>query len=236
MNIKRIISITAVICLALSQLTACGSGEETGRKALSQCVVASSARKSAETSREKKAQETADSKDSAEEAGKSTVEESQGTTSGEIMPDLNSFKAQTAEGKTFTEKDFAAYDITVINIWQTTCGPCLAEMPALAEISAQLPDNVRLMSWCVDGEGQAEAVKDICGEAGFKAPVLISGDGDLMTLYQSLMYTPTTVAVDAEGNMVTEAMIGAPQHTEAAYRNYINQALEAVGADLLQGT
>ena len=40
------------------------------------------------------------------------------------LPNLNSFTARTLDGGSFTADDFSGADVTVINIWSTTCGPC----------------------------------------------------------------------------------------------------------------
>ena len=37
-----------------------------------------------------------------------------------------------------------AKDVTVINFWALSCGPCIVEMPDLAEFAGALPDNVQL--------------------------------------------------------------------------------------------
>ena len=62
------------------------------------------------------------------------------------LPAVTTFTAQTMDGGTFTSEDLAAADITVINIWQTTCPPCISEMPELARLEKALPDNVRFVT------------------------------------------------------------------------------------------
>ena len=64
---------------------------------------------------------------------------------------LASFSARTLEGELFTQEDIAAKDVTVVNFWSLTCGPCIAEMPDLAEFSKALPDNVQVVTVCLDG-------------------------------------------------------------------------------------
>ena len=200
---KKIIVLTLTLILALSLLTACEEGDP-----LKQCVVSRRVEKSTEKNRE-------ENKKKAENA----------------LPDLNAFTAQTLDGGTFSEKDLAGKDLTVINIWQTTCPPCIEEMPELASLAASLPDNVSLITWCLDGMDEKETAEEIMKESGFANPTIISGDGDLTELYRSLMYTPTTVALDADGNMVGEPLIGSPKDAKEAYKDYINQALSAIGKE-----
>ena len=54
---------------------------------------------------------------------------------------------------------------------------------------------------------------------------MISGDGDLLDLSGNLMYTPTTVFVDAEGNLVGDAVIGVQKDMEAVFLAAVNQVL-----------
>ena len=200
---KKRIVLTLMLILALSLLTACEEGDP-----LKQCVVSRRVEKSTEKNRkeeEKKAENA--------------------------LPDLHAFTAQTLDGGTFSEKDLTGKDLTVINIWQTTCAPCIEEMPELASLAASLPDKVSLITWCLDGMDAKAAVEEIVKESGFANPTIISGDGDLMELYRALMYTPTTVALDADGNMVGEPLIGSPKDAKEAYKDYINQALKAIGKE-----
>ncbi len=148
-----------------------------------------------------------------------------------VFPDLKSFSADTFDGKTFSQKDLAKYDLTAINIWATTCPPCIDEMPKLAALAAKLPDNVNFITWCLDGDAQRETADDILKKSGFENTSLTTGSGDLDKLYEELMYTPTTVFVDSEGHMVGEALIGSPKDTETVYKEYINKALTELGKD-----
>ena len=205
---KKTVVLVLVLILAASLMTACE-----GDNPLKHCVVSRRVEKSKENQK-KKEQEKEDKK-KAENA----------------LPDLNKFTAKTLDGGAFSEKDLAGKDLTVINIWQTTCGPCIDEMPELASLAASLPDNVSLITWCLDGMDEKKASEEIITDSGFANPTIISGDGDLLKLYRSLMYTPTTVALDADGNMVGEPLIGSPEDAEKAYKDYINQALIAIGKE-----
>ena len=84
------------------------------------------------------------------------------------LPNLNGFTARTLDGGSFTEADLAGADVTVINIWSTTCGPCIREMPEIAEFASGLPENIRVMTWCLDAEYSPDGaqvgqfLKDCC--------------------------------------------------------------------------
>ena len=145
--------------------------------------------------------------------------------------DMTSFTAVTLDGKEFTEKDFAGYDLTVINIWSTTCPPCIDEMPALAAFANSLPDNISLITWCLDGAQERETAEKVISGSGMKKATIAEGDGDLQTVYRQLMYTPTTLIVDCEGHVIGDPIIGSSDNLEEVYTEAINCALETLGKD-----
>ena len=144
---------------------------------------------------------------------------------------LNEFQALALDGSTITQDDFSDKDITVINFWALSCGPCLAEMPDLAALEKALPDNIQLMTVCLDGNGNEEYVEYVLDQTGFEGTTLLAGDGDLLVLCQELQYTPTTVLVDSEGNTVGEAIIGGKENLAEFYTACINSALTDMGKD-----
>lgn len=146
---------------------------------------------------------------------------------------LASFSAGTLDGETFTQDDIAAKDVTILNFWALTCPPCIAEMPEIADFEKALPDNVAMLTVCLDGYGNEDSVKEVLENAGFEGITLITGDGDLLDLAGNLMYTPTTVLADSQGALVGEAIIGGQADLSAAYLEAVNQALEAGGKDAI---
>lgn len=146
---------------------------------------------------------------------------------------LTSFSAGTLDGGTFTQEDIAAKDVTVLNFWALTCPPCIAEMPEIADFEKALPDNVAMLTVCLDGYGNEDSVKEVLENAGFEGVTLITGEGDLLDLANNLMYTPTTVLADSQGALVGEAIIGGQADLSAAYLEAVNQALEAGGKDAI---
>ena len=103
----------------------------------------------------------------------------------------------------------------------------------LAELEKALPDNVAMLTVCLDGYGNEDSVKEVLENAGFEGVTLITGEGDLLDLANNLMYTPTTVLADSQGALVGEAIIGGQADLSAAYLEAVNQALEAGGKDAI---
>ena len=142
---------------------------------------------------------------------------------------LQSFSAKTLDGGTFTNEDFAEKDVTIINFWATFCGPCLAEMPDIAEFEKSLPDNVQLITVCLDGEGDTDGVESILNDAGYEGITLLSGDGDFEQVCGEILYIPTTIFVDQNGNMLGDAIVGGQADLEETYKTAINNTLLSMG-------
>lgn len=153
----------------------------------------------------------------------------------EKYPALANFQAMTLDGKTFTQEDLAKADVTVLNIWSVSCKPCIAEMPDLAAFAKTLPANVQVLTVCLDADfvSKEEVQKFLTERAGFEGQTLIGGDGDFAALMQNIIYTPTTLFVDAQGRCVGSEIIGGQDDLAAAYTASINEALAASGKALL---
>lgn len=142
---------------------------------------------------------------------------------------MKSFTAQALDGGSFTQEDIAAKDVTIFNYWSLLCGPCIEEMPDLAAFEKALPDNVRLVTVCLDGTDAEEDVKRILSEAGYEGTTLLYGDGDYLDVWNNIQYTPTTVLVDADGNLVGDAIIGGQEDLSGTFLTAVNAALKANG-------
>ena len=142
---------------------------------------------------------------------------------------LASFTAQTMDGGAYTQDDIQNKDVTIINFWGTTCGPCIAEMPDLAEYEKTLPDNVALVTVCLDWSRKGDVAAEIMEEAGYEGITLFGGDGDYGKICSVVRWMPTTIFVDSEGNQVGEAIIGGQTELAAVYTERVNQVLKEAG-------
>lgn len=201
MIMKRLLAMTLSAILALGVLAGCGGGN--------------TPEPPADTAQP---ENTAQSEDAAQD----------GQDAGTGLGTLASFTAGTLDGGTFTQDDIMAKDVTVINFWALSCGPCIVEMPDLAEFAGALPDNVQLVTVCLDGNGNEDTAREVLEKAGFDGVTLISGSGDLLDLSRNLMYTPTTVFVDGEG-VVADAVIGGQEDLSGTFLAAVNAVLEGSG-------
>lgn len=144
---------------------------------------------------------------------------------------LGAFSATTIDGGTFTDADVAAKDVTVINFWQTTCPPCIEELPAIQALAQRLPDNVQILTMCFDGSGKREAAQKVLDKAGWTGTTLVSATDGLLGLARTVEYTPTTVFLAADGTLVWGSIVGSPSNLEKAYLEGINATLAWQGKD-----
>lgn len=143
---------------------------------------------------------------------------------------LVAFTGMTLDG-TELDKDFIKNNkLTMINVWTTWCGPCVNEMPELAILSNEMmPDGVKLLSICADGDTDADLAREIIKDSGGKFPVVIIDENIRNTVMPYVDAFPTTIFVDENGILVGDKMVGAPYDDVAkAYLSEINKRLEII--------
>lgn len=142
---------------------------------------------------------------------------------------FSSFTASTLDGGSFTQKDIAQKDLTVINFWGTFCAPCIAEMPDLAAFEKKLPDNVQLVTICVDAQGNEETAKALLSQAGYEGVTLTGGDETFAGALSGIQAVPTTIFVDSHGKQVGEEIVGGQADLQGVYLAAVNKALKDSG-------
>lgn len=143
--------------------------------------------------------------------------------------DLTEFTATTLDGGTFTQADLAAKDATIVNYWSTTCGPCIREMPDIAELQRRLPANVQLITVCLDGELATADMEAILDDAGYDGITLVSWDGSMAPIAGSIMYVPTTIVYGPDGAELGDPIIGGQTDLDAAFLGALNAGLAETG-------
>lgn len=129
---------------------------------------------------------------------------------------------------------FEGHDLTVINVWATSCKPCLSEMPELAKLSDEYEQNggqVQIIGLCTDlvdmdanrVDSQIELANQIVELTGADYTHLVPDDEMLNFLMENIIGVPTTFFVDSQGKEVGESVIGA--RDQAAWQEEINNRL-----------
>lgn len=119
------------------------------------------------------------------------------------------FDAVDLDGNPVSEAIFADYDLTLVNIWATWCGPCVGEMPELAALYKNLPENVNLISLCADADAASELAREILTEAGAEFVTIVGEPSMDATLLSGIQYYPTTLFLDSEGKKVGKPLVSA---------------------------
>lgn len=148
-------------------------------------------------------------------------ESSQETGSGSGV--LAGFTAQDLEGNDVDDSIFGDYDVTMINVWGTFCGPCIQEMPDLGQLAEDYADEglqiVGIVSDATDYEGgypeeTVELAKEIVEETGAGYLHLLPSQDLLDRVLSSIQVVPTTFFVDSEGNQLGGIVTGAKSYED----------------------
>ena len=143
---------------------------------------------------------------------------------------LTSFTAYDLDGNTQTEKIFEGKKLTMVNIWATYCGPCIQEMPGLAEIHKEYADKgLQVVGIVGDvashtGDG-ADTARSLLKDADANYVNLIPSQ-EMQRYLSGFAYVPTTIFLNEKGEQVGDAEIGA--RYKASWEYLIKQKLEEV--------
>jgi len=125
----------------------------------------------------------------------------------------HTFTASDLYGNTVTEKALGEKQMFFVHLWATWCGPCVQEMPDLAELAEEYGDRVGFIALLDDYGTNLSGAKNIAESAGVPLSFIMvdaenNGLADLMSLL-STGYIPTTVIIDGNGDLLVEPLIGA---------------------------
>ncbi|NLU44723.1 MAG: TlpA family protein disulfide reductase [Acholeplasmataceae bacterium] len=120
-------------------------------------------------------------------------------------------------GNIVSQEIFSKADLTMVNIWGTFCGPCIREMPILAELSQEYADKgVQIVGIVIDAtdnngnvqQEQMTAANKILANANAKYLNLVPSYGMLSNQLRVVMAIPTTTFVNKQGEIVGAAIVG----------------------------
>ena len=118
------------------------------------------------------------------------------------------FSTTAFDGSSVDESILAEASVTMVNFFEPWCPPCIAELPELQKLYENYADKgFKLVGVYSTEEGTAAVLAD----AGIGYPVLRYTEA--FDVFQT-GYVPTTVFLDASGNQLGEAVIGARSYEE----------------------
>ncbi len=149
---------------------------------------------------------------------------------------LQKFTTKDLYGNEVTQEILADYDLTMFNIWMTSCGACTEEMPALEEISREYQQKgvqivgVVLDTQKLDGtilQAQLNQAKQIVKETKISYQQLMPSDDLNQAMLVDVFFVPETIFVDKNGNQVGEPIAGSK--TKQEWEKVIDGLLREVG-------
>ena len=228
--------LTVFILAAAMTLSLFGCGQSSEEKTTEQSTEQTQEEAPSETPAEETVEEqpedTEEQPENAEEQPEDTEEQS-----AEQSTEEGAFEKMSLTNLAGDEIDktiFEGHDLTVINVWATSCKPCLSEMPELARLSDEYEQNggqVQIIGLCTDlvdmdanrVDSQIELANQIVELTGADYTHLVPDDEMLNFLMENIIGVPTTFFVDSQGKEVGESVIGA--RDQAAWQEEINNRL-----------
>lgn len=228
--------LTVFILAAAMTLSLFGCGQSSEEKTTEQSTEQTQEETPSETPAEETVEEqpedTEEQPENAEEQPEDTEEQS-----AEQSTEEGAFEKMSLTNLAGDEIDktiFEGHDLTVINVWATSCKPCLSEMPELAKLSDEYEQNggqVQIIGLCTDlvdmdanrVDSQIELANQIVELTGADYTHLVPDDEMLNFLMENIIGVPTTFFVDSQGKEVGESVIGA--RDQAAWQEEINNRL-----------
>ncbi|MCY6370072.1 TlpA family protein disulfide reductase [Clostridium ganghwense] len=140
------------------------------------------------------------------------------------------FKTKTLDGKEIDSNIFKDNKLTMVNIWATYCGPCIAEMQDLQKLYEEVKnENINLVGIVSDtyddDENQALA-KKILDKKGAKFTNIVPDEKLLNGFLKDIPGVPTTVFVDSKGNIIGKPIVGG--NSKETYKKEIQERLNTL--------
>ena len=159
---------------------------------------------------------SADSAPPASEAPASEVSASEAPAEAQPEEIFAVFKSEYMDGGEVDESIFTGHEIVMLNFWEPWCGPCVAELPALQQLSENYKDKGFLLVGVYSTE---DGAADIIREKGVTYPIIKYTDD--MAVFQT-GYVPTTFFFDGEGRYLAGPYVGGGDY------EYWSEQLEAL--------
>ena len=153
----------------------------------------------------------------------------------EDVKSVGKFETTGIDGKTYTEKVFSDYDLTLVNVFTTWCSPCVKEIPELQELYKEMKEKgvgvagVVLDTTDEKGNQDEEAVKKagILQEKTKAEYPFLKPDTTMMNgRLQGISAFPETFFVDKDGNIVGDTYTGS--HTLDEWKEIVEKELKNV--------
>jgi thiol-disulfide isomerase/thioredoxin len=106
--------------------------------------------------------------------------------------------------------------VVVLNVWATWCGPCMAELPSLAQLSVHYAGKDDLRVVCVSAEKASRIWPKMSTHEA--ASLLYSTDGHRLPALYSTSTIPATFIISKNGEVVFQHIGSANWSNEETFR------------------
>lgn len=162
---------------------------------------------------------------------------STGRTDG--VANVGKFSGEDVFGEKYDESIFAEYDLTLVNCFATWCSPCVREMPELEALRKAYEEKgikVGVAAVVLDtkyngtiDEGAVERAQKLYELSGVGFPYLIPDDNGMNGRLVGIESVPETFFVDKNGNIVSEAYVGA--RSQEDWEKIVEEELTKLGGN-----
>jgi thiol-disulfide isomerase/thioredoxin len=136
------------------------------------------------------------------------------------------FSASDLNGHIVDNSFFANQRLTMVDVWGTFCGPCIREMPDLAQLPGEFPATdfaiLGVIADTPDASNEATA-RQLTGSTGVTYTNVIPDRSIMTEMLADVSVVPTTFFVDRTGTVVGEVLAGS--HTKAEWMSIIQGVL-----------
>lgn len=224
MKRKRIYGVLAAGILSLAAVGAGGIS-----------ALAASGEAETETENSAEAIDSTEATDDAKAADDSSGSDGEAQDAAEETSDLGEFTTEDINGETYTQEMFQDYDLTMVNVFATWCGPCVNEIPHLQKLYEEMKEEgVNIVGILLDGveasgetdEAAIQTAKLLAELTGATYPFLLPDATNLNGRLEEIYAIPETFFVDSEGNIVGETYTGSASYDD--WKERVLAELEAL--------
>lgn len=150
---------------------------------------------------------------------------------------VGTFTTVDVFGNEITESIFAEHDLTLVNVFATWCSPCVREMPELEALRKSYEEkgiSVGVVGVVTDTRyyneidtGAVERAQQLYETAGVNFPYIVPDETAMNGRLQGIESVPETFFVDKNGNIVSEAYVGA--RSQSAWEEIVEDELAKLG-------
>ena len=153
---------------------------------------------------------------------------------GKTVTDLSNIMTKDIHGKEFSSKDFANYDLTMVNVFATWCTACIQEIPDLVEVQKEMQAKgvniIGIVTDTVDDTGEnreaLEKAKLIQEKTKANYSFLMPDKTNFNGRLNGIQALPETFFVDKNGQIVGETYSGS--HNKKDWTAIIEKELSAL--------